>query len=166
MNILDKLYFEMIDYYRGQPGRIQHFAKVHSFARLIAKGEGLDEATQFTLEAAAYVHDIGIKPAEEKYGSCEGPLQEKEGVEPARRMLTGLGFEKDVVERVCWLVAHHHTYTDVEGEDYRILLEADFLVNLFEENEKEETIRSAYDNIFRTETGRRICRSMFGITEG
>lgn len=165
MNMLDKLYFEMIDYYKAQPSRIQHFAKVHSFARLIAIGEGLDEDTRFTLEAATYVHDIGIKPAEEKYGSCAGPLQEKEGVEPARKMLTKLGFEKEVVERVCWLVAHHHTYTDVTEMDYRILLEADFLVNLFEEDENEKTIRAAYDNIFKTETGRSICRTMFGIGE-
>ncbi len=163
MNMLDKLYFEMIDYYKAQPSRIQHFAKVHSFARLIAIGEGLDEDTRFTLEAAAYVHDIGIKPAEEKYGSCAGPLQEKEGVEPARKMLTKLGFEKEIVERVCWLVAHHHTYTDVTGMDYRILLEADFLVNLFEDDEPTTAVKSAYDNIFKTETGRSICRTMFSI---
>lgn len=163
MNKLDALYFEMINYYKGQPNRIQHFIKVHSFARLIGTGENIDEKTLYTLEAAAYVHDIGIKPAEEKYGSCAGPLQEKEGVGPAEKLLTELGFEKSIIDRVCWLVAHHHTYDNVEGMDYRILLEADFLVNLFEDDESISAVDAAYNKIFRTETGRRLCRLMFGL---
>ena len=40
--------------------------KVHSFARIIGTKEGLDETSLFILEAAAYTHDIGIRPAEEK----------------------------------------------------------------------------------------------------
>lgn len=35
-----------------------------------------DGETLFLLETAACVHDIGIKPAEEKYGVCDGPLQD------------------------------------------------------------------------------------------
>ena len=48
----------MIRYYQGDPKHIQHFVKVHSFSRLIGQGEGLDESTMYTLEAAALVHDI------------------------------------------------------------------------------------------------------------
>ena len=76
-------------------------------------------------------------------------------------MMLGLGFEKDVIERVSYLVGHHHTYTNVEGDDYRILLEADFLVNMYEENSSDNAIKSAYDKIFVTETGRDICKKMF-----
>lgn len=83
------------------------------------------------LEAAAYVHDIGIKVAEEKYGRCTGKLQEQEGPAVAREMLEKLGFEEKVPERVCYLVGHHHTYTDMDEMDYQILVEADFLVNLY-----------------------------------
>lgn len=36
---------------------------------------------------------------------------------------------KEDVERISWLAAHHHTYTDVDGLDHRILLEADYIVN-------------------------------------
>jgi len=46
----------------GKPGRIQHFLKVHSFAKTIAVFEHLDEKTLFITEAAAIVHDIGIRP--------------------------------------------------------------------------------------------------------
>ena len=61
---------DMIAYYDGDPKRIQHFTKVHSYARLIGIGEELDDASLFILEAAAYTHDIGIRVAEEKYGRC------------------------------------------------------------------------------------------------
>ena len=72
---LEELCECMIEYYEGDPKRIQHFIKVHSFAAMIGQKENLDETTQFILEAAAYTHDIGIKPAEEKYGRCDGKLQ-------------------------------------------------------------------------------------------
>ena len=58
----------MISFYRGDPARIQHFMKVRGFAKLIGEEEGLDEKTLYILEAAACVHDIGIRPALEKYG--------------------------------------------------------------------------------------------------
>lgn len=163
MDLTNKLIEEMISYNRGDAKRIQHFIKVHSFAKLIGETEDLSPAELFVLETAAVVHDIGIKPSEAKYGRCDGKLQEQEGSEPARELLKGLGYENTVIERVCYLVAHHHTYENVEGLDYRILLEADFLVNLYEDGISKEGVQRAYEKILVTETGKRICREMFGI---
>lgn len=157
----DKLFMEMIRYYSGDAKRIQHFVKVHSFAKLIGEMEQLDEETSKTLETAAYVHDIGIKAAERKYGKCNGKLQEQEGPSVAREMLIKLGFEDKITERVCYLVGHHHTYTNIEGMDYQILVEADFLVNLYEEHSSIETVNAVYQKIFRTESGKQICKTMF-----
>lgn len=70
---------------------------------------------------------------------------------------------RHTAERVSFLVGHHHTYTGIDGLDYQILVEADFLVNLFEGNTDTAHIRATYDNIFRTETGKKICREMFGL---
>lgn len=162
MDLLHQLAQKMIAYYYGDPRRIQHFIKVHSFAKLIGEGEHLDERTQLILEAAALVHDIGIRPAEEKYGRCSGKLQEQEGPSPAGKMLDELGFDEEAVRRICYLVAHHHTYHPVDGIDYRILLEADFLVNLYEDDSPADAVESALANIFRTETGKAVCRTMFG----
>ena len=128
---LEPLILKMISYDHGSPARIQHFLKVHSFAKTIAVFEHLDEKTLFITEAAAIVHDIGIRLCLEKYGDGNGKLQEKEGPALAEQMLSELGFEKDVIERVSFLVGHHHTYTGIDGLDYQILVEADFLVNLF-----------------------------------
>lgn len=61
---LDRLFLAMIHFDKGDAKRIQHFTKVHSYARLIGRKENLDEDSLFTLETAAYVHDIGIPVAE------------------------------------------------------------------------------------------------------
>ena len=48
---LDDLFMDMIAYYDGDPKRIQHFTKVHSYARLIGVGENLDDTSLFILES-------------------------------------------------------------------------------------------------------------------
>lgn len=159
----EQLITEMIQYYKGDPKRIQHFMKVHDFSRTIGLLEGLDEKTLFILETAAVVHDIGIKVSEEKYGSCEGKLQEQEGSAIAKDLLQRLHYEPEIINRVCYLVGHHHTYKDIDGMDYQILVEADFLVNLYEDQVTETAIRNAYDRIFRTESGKKLCWEMFGL---
>ena len=161
--MISSLIDEMIAYDKGDPRRIQHFMKVHDFARTIGQLEGLDEDTLYILESAAVVHDIGIHVCEEKYGSCEGKLQEKEGPALAKELLERLGYKQEVIDRVCYLVGHHHTYTNIDGVDYQILVEADFLVNLYEDAVSLDAVRKAYENIFQTESGRKICRNMFGL---
>ncbi|MCM1124721.1 MAG: HD domain-containing protein [Eubacterium sp.] len=160
---LNLLCRKMIAYYSGDPQRIQHFIKVHSFARLIAQSENLTNEQLLILEAAAYVHDIGIKPAELKHGECSGKLQELYGPPEAENMLGTCGFSEEQIMRVSYLVGHHHTYTDIDGMDYQILVESDFLVNLYEDHCKEETILHTYQKIFKTETGKSICRAMFDM---
>lgn len=152
----------MIRYFENDPRRIQHFLKVHTLARLIGQGECLDTETQFTLEAAALVHDIGIKQAEKKYGRCDGKLQEQEGPPEAEKILESLGFDSKVIERACYLVGHHHTYSKISGDDYRILVEADFLVNLYEDQPGAPAVRSVYQKIFVTKTGKEIFQMMYG----
>ena len=61
------------------------------------------------------------------------------------------------------MIAHHHTYHNIDGLDYQILVEADFLVNLFEDNLSKEAALNAYQNIFKTETGKWICKEMFTL---
>ncbi|MDD6572398.1 MAG: HD domain-containing protein [Thermoflexaceae bacterium] len=159
----EQLICEMIRYYSNDPKRIQHFMKVHDFSRTIGILEGLNDKQLFILETAAIVHDIGIKASEEKYGNCMGKYQELEGPPIARLMLTKLGYEVDVIERVCFLVGHHHTYTNIDKADYQILVEADFIVNLYEDAASMDAILNAYQKIFRTNTGREILKTMFGI---
>lgn len=161
MSRMNELYKKMIAFDKDDPKRIQHFMKVHSFARLIGQEEHLDENTLYILEAAALVHDIGIRPAMEKYGTCGGKYQEQEGPAYAEEMMKGLGFAPEVISRVSYLVGHHHTYTDIDGMDYQILVEADFLVNYYEDGLSTDAIKESVKKIFKTETGKQIAQEMY-----
>lgn len=155
---IDMLEQKMMRFNRKDPKRIQHLMKVHRFAQMIGRMEQLDEHTQFLTECAALVHDIGIRPAEEKYGSSSGKLQEQEGPAYARRILEELCFDEADIARICYLVGHHHTYTNIDGLDYQILVEADFLVNFYEDNLERDAIRTTLRKIFQTEAGKALCR--------
>lgn len=161
MALSDQVYLAMIQYNNGDARRIQHFVKVHSFARIIGIGEGLKGESLETLEVAAYVHDIGIKLAEAKYGRCDGQLQEQLGPDEAKKMLKRIGYDDQIIDRVAYLVAHHHTYTGIEDIDYQILVEADFLVNLFEDQASQAAIASVRKKVFKTATGLKILDWMY-----
>ena len=146
----------LMEFDQGTPERIQHFLKVWGFARLIGNMEGLDAAAQEILETASIVHDIGIRVCMEKYGHCRGKEQEKEGPPLAEKLLGQLNYENTVIDRVSWLVGHHHTYSHVEGMDHQILLEADYLVNSYENQERPEDIQVFCRRVFRTPSGIRL----------
>lgn len=161
---LSKLVMAMVHYDAPDTLRIQHFMKVHDFAATIGVAEKLDTETQFILEAAAILHDIGIHPAEAKYGNCHGVHQEELGPHEAQILLHKLGdYSETQIERICWLIGHHHTYTNIDSIDYQILIEADFLVNIFEDNLGKETAYNVRNSIFRTKAGIQLLNDMFGL---
>lgn len=161
---LSRLMQAMVRYDRGDVPRIQHFVKVHDFAATIGVAEGLDDETLFVLEAASILHDIGIHPAEARYGSSMGKYQEELGPGEARKVLAEVGgFTDAQAERICWLIGHHHTYTDVVSVDHRILLEADFLVNSYEDNITREGIEAFRNNVFRSPSAITMLNEMWKL---
>lgn len=152
----------MIEYEKDKPKQVQHFFKVHNFARTIGWLEAIEEPILFTLEAASIVHDIGIRPSMEQYGNSNGKNQEELGPPIAAKMLEQLGYAKNVIDRVCFLVGHHHTYNEIDGIDYQILVEADFLVNIYEGDFSASAIKSVYEKIFKTQTGKHFFEMMYG----
>ena len=155
--VIDK----MIKFSEGNLKDIGHFMKVWGFARLIGELEVLDDAEQELLEVTAVVHDIACDYCRKKYGHCSGKVQEEEGPAMVREFLADFHYSTKFVERVCWLVGHHHTYEDVEGADYQILLEADFLVNADEMSLDKEAIRQTYEKVFRTRSGKKLLQDMY-----
>ena len=152
---------KMIAFYQGNLHDINHFLKVWAFARTIGEQEGLDEQTQRTLELAAVVHDIACPACREKYGNANGKYQELESPPLVEQFFEGMDVERRTAERISWLAAHHHTYTNVDGPDYQILLEADFLVNAGEGRLSRAAIETMRQNVFRTETGIRLLDSVY-----
>ena len=84
-------------------------------------------------------------------------MQEQEGPVCVRNMLGKFGFEEADIECICYLVGHHHTYTNIDGIDYQILVEADFLVNFYEDNLAQTAIDTALQKIFKTEASKTLC---------
>lgn len=151
----------MIEYYGKDLRRINHFLKVFSFAKTIGEGENLDKDSQTLLEVSAIVHDIGIKQSELKYNSSAGKYQELEGPAEAEKLLSKLGYDSEFISKVCYLVGHHHTYNQIDSMPYRILVEADFLVNLFEDGASINAVKKAEEKIFRTPTGIKLLKKMY-----
>lgn len=159
----EKLLGAAISYNWGDPKRIQHLIKVYQLAHYIAVCEGLDEKTLKTIEAAAILHDIGIRDGERLYGRCDGKIQEQLGPDIAKAIMKQVGGYDDVADRAAQLIGHHHTYTDIDGIDLQILIEADFLVNLFEDGCTKEAVKTAAEKMFVTNTGKELVRTMFGL---
>lgn len=161
MNKILELTKKMIEHEKVCPHRVNHFLKVNAFAKIIATDENLDEKTFFIIDAATLLHDVGIKISLEKYNSSSGKYQEIEGPAAAEKILTGLEFPKDIADRVCFLIANHHTYDNIDGIDYQIMIEADFLVNIFEDELKKESILRIRDKYFKTETGKKLLNELY-----
>lgn len=142
---------------------VSHLLKVWGYAKTIGELEGLDSKTQFILEATAIVHDIACPFCRRKYGSAPGKLQEQESAPLVEAFFTGTGLSAEQISRISFLVCHHHTVTGIDGIDWQILLEADYLVNADEGNATEENMKNTLSNVFRTESGKRLFRSIYRI---
>lgn len=152
-----------IEYFDGDVRRISHFLKVYGYSKTIGELENLDEKTLEILEVTAVVHDIGIKVSEQKYNSSAGKYQEIEGPAVAEALLSELGYDKEFIERVKFLIGHHHTYDQIDGIDYQILVEADFLVNADEDKLDKPAIESFARRIFKTDSAKKILKNNYGV---
>lgn len=151
----------MLDFYKGNFHDISHFLNVYALAKTIGIQERLDEKSQQILELSAIVHDISCPICREKYGNTNGKKQELESPPLVKEFLEELSVSAEIIQRVSWIVAHHHTYTDVNGIEHQILLEADYLVNAGENHYSGQSLCRAENQIFKTNTGKRLLRSMY-----
>ncbi|MDD6398403.1 MAG: HD domain-containing protein [Selenomonadaceae bacterium] len=160
---LAQLMAAVIKYDHGDVKRIQHLIKVHDLCLTIGLMENMPAEELWTLEAAAMLHDIGIHAGEAKHGGkCTGKHQEEEGPAVAQEILDSVGgFSAQQAERIKYLIAHHHTYNDIQGLDYQILVEADFLVNLYEDGEPLSAVEKVQERIFKTASGLAVLKSMY-----
>lgn len=159
--LITELFNYMIKYEKNCPKRVNHFLKVYSFANIIAENEKIDEKTKFLLKIVSILHDIGIKPSLEKYNSSAGKYQEIEGPSIARRALESFNVDESIIKRVCFLIAHHHQYNKIDAIDFQILVEADFLVNIFEDGLSEKEIQSIKSKYFKTSTGIELLNKLY-----
>jgi len=84
-----------------------------------------------------------------------------EGPYIAREMLSDLKIHDEIVDRVCYIIGNHHSYTKIDGIDFQIIVEADFLVNIFEDDLDDEAVANIKENIFKTEKGKKLITTMY-----
>ncbi len=152
---------KMIAFSNGNIHDIDHFIRVWTYARMIGKLEQLDGETQYILEAAAITHDIACPLCREKYGNTDGRHQEEEGEHMAREFLADTGMTSAQIERVAFLVGHHHTLAGITGADWQILTEADYISNAMENRFREEQVKTYLRQYVRTVSGRHLLEDIF-----
>ena len=151
----------MIVFSDGNIHDIDHFIRVWTYARMIGEAEQLDPETQFILEVAAITHDIACPLCREKYGNTNGKHQESEGMALVEAFLGDTGMTAAQIDRVRYLVGHHHTLSGIEGLDWQILVEADYIANASENSYSTANVRNFTNRIARTDTGKRLLQSIF-----
>ena len=163
--IIQSIFLDMISYMKHDPKRIQHFTKVYTYAKLLGQMEQLDWHSQFILECAAILHDIGIREGELLYQRNDGEIQEKLGPTEAKKILNQYQISYHDKEKICYLIGHHHSYQDISNIELQLLIEADFLVNLYEDNSVLKAIQTAFNKIIKTKSGQKLFLDFYSINE-
>ena len=147
---------KMIAFSDGNIHDIDHLIRVWTYAKMIGELESLDAETQSVLEIAAITHDIACPLCREKYGNTNGKHQETEGVPMVRAFLADTGLNSTQIDRIAWLVGHHHTFSEIDGKDYQILAEADYIANASENGYTRANIDNFTAKVMKTESGKRL----------
>jgi hydroxymethylbilane synthase len=160
LDLESKILRKMEEYFDSDTRRIYHAQQVLKYAKQILEKEDGDSDIVI---ASGILHDIGIKECERKYNSTSGQLQEKEGPLIARGILQELDVSEAIISEVCQIIASHHSPGEVNTLNFKILWDADWLVNLKDEyNIKgKKRLGSIIEKTFLTETGKTKAREIY-----
>ena len=162
-SLVDQLIQAMkIEFGDDQP-RITHALKVLQYARQIIAVEAADPRVVF---AAAVLHDIGIQQAERRHGSAAGKYQEIEGPPIAQRIMAEIGLDAETIVHVSRIVGSHHSAHDIDTAEFRIIWDADWLVNIPDmyAGSDSHRLQQVVAKVFRTGEGKKIATRLF-LTE-
>lgn len=160
VDIKQKLIQELETYFGSDTKRIEHAKSVLHFTEELLKRE---KADWHIVIPASILHDVGIKAAEEKYGSSASHYQEKEGPIIAKEILLKLEFKKEDIDEICEIIAHHHTPGKINTQNFKILYDADWLVNLKEKVniEDKDKLNRVINKVFLTDTGKALAQKLY-----
>ena len=161
--LISAIMMKMIQKSEGNLEDINHFMKVYTYARTIGLQENLDPVQQEILEISAIIHDISCPLCRQKYGNANGKLQEKESPALVYEFLSDFSLPEGYADRIAFLISHHHTIDQIDGMDYQILIEADYLVNADEGGYSKENIQTMLETVFQTDAGKTLLRSEFHL---
>ncbi|HUV07573.1 MAG TPA: HD domain-containing protein [Spirochaetia bacterium] len=155
IGVKQKLLEVLQEYFGEDRKRISHAERVLDFAEELLE-EGYGE--WHIVIPASILHDVGIKSAEEKYGSSAADLQEKEGPPVARDILMKLGFRIEDTDQICEIIAHHHHPGVLDTQNFKTVYDSDCVANMQESAGKrtEEQLKTTIDNVLLTPAGKKL----------
>jgi hypothetical protein len=158
--IKDRLIKELEEYFGPDAKRIKHAKKALGYAEELLKSEKADERIVIP---ASILHDVGIKIAEKKYGSAAGSYQEIEGPAIAKGILLKTGLSKEDIDEICEIIGNHHSPWKVDTLNFKVLYDADWLVNLKDEYhvDDKEKLSKIIDRVFLTKTGKQLAKHIY-----
>jgi len=163
--LYETVHAELERFFGDDARRIVHAREVAGHALRIQAAEGGDREI---VTMAGLLHDVGIKPGEERFGRNDGKIQEELGPPIAEEILRGLGVEAGKIDAVREIIAFHHTPGRIRTKEFACLWDADMIVNLREVagSMRREKIGALIDGKMMTGEGRRIARREFGLEDG
>ena len=120
----------LVDYFGNDFRRITHALEVLKYAEKIM--QNTMNCDYDIVIASALLHDVGIKPSEEKFGYNNGKTQEEYGPPVAEELLRSIDFPGDKTAKVCEIIGNHHSPSRYDYTELRLLKEADRIVNKLE----------------------------------
>ena len=150
----EKLIKDLEEYFGNDQKRIKHAKKVMDFSEELLR---VEKADWHIVIPASILHDVGIKVGEEKN------LQEKEGPKIAKKILLKHGFKKEDIEEICEIIAYHHTPGKINSLNFKVLYDADQLVNLKDDiktSDKKE-IKKIIEKVFLTDNGKKKAEEIY-----
>ena len=153
--IVDRLIEAMREVFGTDARRIAHAMAVLHYAQELLQSE---KGSPLVVQAAAVLHDIGIHEAQRKHGSSAGRYQEIQGPPIARGIMETVGLDEDVIDHVCRIVANHHSAREIDTPEFRIIWDADWLVNIPEEfaGQSRDKLAGVVEKTMKTGAGNRI----------
>lgn len=171
--LIERVHMEMRKYFGADRRRIDHATAVARYAKNILdsyekpEAEGLNPAVVLI---TAYLHDIGIKNAEEKFGCSSAKYQHQEGPPVARSILEGIKANPGLIDEVCDIISHHHTPMGEDSINFKALYDADLIVNLKEKHDEtpmnKEKLTAILGKSFLLASGAAVAGKVFAETLG
>lgn len=160
ITVKQRLLEELEGYFGNDTKRINHAKNVMNFAEELLTQE---KADWHIVIPASILHDVGIKVAEEKYGSSAGHYQEKEGPSVARKILLKIGLKMEDIDEICEIIAHHHSPGKVDTSNFKVLYDADWLENLKEEIGRKDKVKlkEIIDKVFFTDSAKKLAEKIY-----
>ena len=150
------LLYSALCYEEGHCRRTQHILKVYALAKLLGEQEKISTEDQQILQAAAILHDIAIKYCKKHYnGDASQEKQKKEASHLVQEFLQEANYLPSYIPKIVDLVSKHHDYRKEKSKLLQILIEADLIVNCYE-NQPDYKKSKFIKDIFQTTGGKKL----------